>query len=183
MRASESSSSSLSRSRQLKTLLEKPCMVHLLKTTRPKLPPRRTKSKHYFSPYVRPNCLGKPHPGTVSYTYPIIQISFLLEQSQPSQIFILPSGVREHGAERADRKCIAQAVVSRDDTAAVAVAEDAMTSTHALQNKTIGFQRSDELTGRQAARRTRQTLTTTAGSGNSIVPWFTGICSPASMRS
>src|SRR5260221_13208004 len=36
-------------------------MVHLLKTTRPKLPPRRTKSKHYFSPYVRPlECGGSP---------------------------------------------------------------------------------------------------------------------------
>jgi len=35
MRALESSSSSLSRSRQLRTLLEKPCMVHLLKTARP----------------------------------------------------------------------------------------------------------------------------------------------------
>src|SRR4029077_13433826 len=57
MRASESSSSSLSRSRQLRTLLEKPRMAHLLKTARPKLPPRRTKSKHYFSPYIRP---GRP---------------------------------------------------------------------------------------------------------------------------
>jgi hypothetical protein len=28
-------------------------MEHLLKTTRPKLSPWRTKSKHYFSPYVR----------------------------------------------------------------------------------------------------------------------------------
>src|SRR5260370_8303462 len=34
-----SSSSSLSRSRQFRTLLEKPRMEHLLKTTSPKLPP------------------------------------------------------------------------------------------------------------------------------------------------
>src|SRR5229473_861813 len=54
VRASESSSSSLSRSRQLRTLLEKPRMVHLLKTTRSKIASWRTKSKHYFSPYVRP---------------------------------------------------------------------------------------------------------------------------------
>src|SRR5438552_7544274 len=62
MRASERSSSSLSRSRQLRTLLEKPCMVHLLKTARPKVPLWRTKSKHYFSPYVRlfrPACLRR----------------------------------------------------------------------------------------------------------------------------
>ncbi len=52
-----SSSSSLSRSRQLKALLEKPLMVHLLKTARSKLPRWRTKSKHYFSPYVRPTAL------------------------------------------------------------------------------------------------------------------------------
>jgi hypothetical protein len=53
MRASESSSSSLSRSRQLRTLLEKPLTVHLLKTTRSKVASWRTKSKYYFSPYIR----------------------------------------------------------------------------------------------------------------------------------
>src|SRR6266852_9867699 len=54
VRASESSSSSLSRSKQLRTPFEKPRMEHLLKTTRSNVPLWRTKSKHYFSPYVRP---------------------------------------------------------------------------------------------------------------------------------
>ncbi len=53
LRASVSSSSSLSRSRQLRTSFESPRTKHLLKTTNSKLPPWRTKSKHYFSPYVR----------------------------------------------------------------------------------------------------------------------------------
>src|SRR6266850_2402080 len=55
LRASVSSSSSLARSRQLRTPFESPRTKHLLKTTNSKLPPRRTKSKHYFSPYVRLN--------------------------------------------------------------------------------------------------------------------------------
>ena len=54
LRASVSSSSSLSRSKQLRTPFESPRTKHLLKTTNSKLPPWRTKSKHYFSPYVRP---------------------------------------------------------------------------------------------------------------------------------
>src|SRR5882672_7964764 len=54
LRASVSSSSSLSRSRQLRTPFESPRIEHLLKTTNSKLSPWRTKSKHYFSPYVRP---------------------------------------------------------------------------------------------------------------------------------
>jgi plasmid stabilization system protein ParE len=33
-------------------------MAHLLKTARRNLPFRRTKSKHYYSPYVRPRSLG-----------------------------------------------------------------------------------------------------------------------------
>ena len=41
-------SASLSRSRQLRTLLEKPRMEQLLKTARRKVPPWRTKSKYYF---------------------------------------------------------------------------------------------------------------------------------------
>src|SRR5207249_2175563 len=60
MRASESSSSSLSRSRQLRTLLEKPRMERLLKTTRPKLPPWRTRSKHYLFALCSP--LGRRSP-------------------------------------------------------------------------------------------------------------------------
>jgi hypothetical protein len=41
-------------------------MVHLLKTTRPKLPSWRTKSKHYFSPLFRPaggtqSLIADPH--------------------------------------------------------------------------------------------------------------------------
>ena len=68
MRASESSSSSLSRSRHLRTLLEKLRMVHLLKTTRPKLSPWRRKSKSYYSPFVRLSrgtCLRRPQLATI----------------------------------------------------------------------------------------------------------------------
>src|SRR5947207_15989905 len=39
-------------------------MVHLLKTARSKVPSRRTKSKHYFSPYIRP-CRISPSRGVV----------------------------------------------------------------------------------------------------------------------
>ena len=48
LRASESSSSSLSRSRQLRTPFESSRIGHLLKTTNSKLPLWRTKSKQYF---------------------------------------------------------------------------------------------------------------------------------------
>src|SRR6266478_1308466 len=53
LRASVSSSSSLSRSRQLKTPFESPRMEHLLKTNEEQSTIWRTKSKRYFSPYVR----------------------------------------------------------------------------------------------------------------------------------
>src|SRR5881398_2463910 len=62
MRASERSSSSLSRSRQLRTLLEKPCMVHLLKTARPNYHYGEQKANIIYSPYVRlfrPACLRR----------------------------------------------------------------------------------------------------------------------------
>src|SRR6266478_4520468 len=53
LRASVSSSSSLSRSKQLRTPFESPRMEHLLKTNEEQSTIWRTKSKHYFSPYVR----------------------------------------------------------------------------------------------------------------------------------
>src|SRR5204862_3844578 len=62
---SGNASASLSRSRQLRTLFEKPRMVHLLKTARSKVPSRRTKSKQYFSPYIRPRWVYPPSRGVV----------------------------------------------------------------------------------------------------------------------
>src|SRR6266403_2205177 len=48
LRASENSSSSLSRSRQLRTPFESPRTKHLLKTNEEQSTIWRTKSKHYF---------------------------------------------------------------------------------------------------------------------------------------
>jgi hypothetical protein len=52
-RASMNSLSSLACSGQLIARLEAEYITHLLKTAKGKLPSRRTKSKHYFSPYLR----------------------------------------------------------------------------------------------------------------------------------
>ena len=60
MRALESSSSSLSRSRQLRTLLEKPCMVHLLKTARPNYHYGEQKANIIFRLMFALTCLVAP---------------------------------------------------------------------------------------------------------------------------
>ena len=132
LRASVSSSSSLSRSRQLRTPFESPRTKHLLKTTKSNLPYGEQKANTIFR-LMFAHIPGLASPGRVSYTCPKTQTSLLLEQSQPPQVFILPARVRDHSPERADRKCVAQAVVGHDDATAVGMAEDAMTSTHACR--------------------------------------------------
>jgi hypothetical protein len=52
-RASMNSLSSLACSAHLIASLAAEHISHLLKTAKGKLPSRRTKSKHYFSPYIR----------------------------------------------------------------------------------------------------------------------------------
>src|SRR5258708_38289023 len=91
---------------------------------------------------------AKPHPGRVSYSRPRIQASILFEQSQPPQIFVQPASVLDHGTKRADRKRVAQTVVGHDDSAAVGVAVDSMTSTHAPKGQPLGLPPSGQLTSR-----------------------------------
>ena len=119
----------------------------LLKTPESKVARRRRKSKYYLDVEYR-----------------------LFEQPKTTQIVIAPSSIGEHSPQRAYRKCIAQSMICHHNAPAVGAAVDAMTSAHTLKGEAIGLQGANELTSRDTARSTGHTLTTTAGSGNSMVP-------------
>src|SRR6266478_3390734 len=156
MRASESCSSSLSCSRQLRTLFRKPRMEHLLKTTRSKVPSWRTKSKHYFFAFSSLMNLA-------------LERNQLIDKLKSQQIAIPPACVRDH-RPCAKWKCVVQSVISHHDATPVGVPVNAMTTTYSLKRESVAFQSPDEAASRQAAWDTRQTLTRTAGSASSMVP-------------
>jgi hypothetical protein len=68
------------------------------------------------------------------------------------QIFVTPTGIRDHGAHSADWETVIQGVISDNDAASVRASVDAMASPHALERETIGFQGSHKLASRNAVR-------------------------------
>jgi hypothetical protein len=157
-RASMNSLSSLACSAHLIASLVAEHIPHLLKTARDKLPSWRTKSKHYFSPYLR---LCRPLQN---------RRIRLLGESETTQILALPTRVFNHGAQRTDGKCLTQGIKRNDDPTPVGVPANAMTTSNSLKCEPVCFQCPDETARLQTTRRSRHTLTTTAGSGSSMVP-------------
>src|SRR5579862_3816389 len=64
----------------------------------------------------------------------------LFQQPQPHQILILPTGVRDHGAQCANRKGIVQGMISNHDATAISMFINAMAPADSLQRKSISFQ-------------------------------------------
>src|SRR5438552_2539363 len=94
----------------------------------------------------------------------------LRSEAKPFQIFIIPVGVVDNRPESADREGIVQRMIGDNDPASIGMFENAVAAAHALENEAIGFECVDQIARQESARRAGHTFTTTAGSGNSIVP-------------
>ena len=72
---------------------------------------------------------------------------FLIQKPQPPEVFVGPADVLNHAHQCFDGERVAQLVIRYDDTAAVRMAENSMTTTCAYMLESFTLQCLDENTG------------------------------------
>jgi hypothetical protein len=95
---------------------------------------------------------------------------FLVREIKALQVSILPTGIGNHGSERAYGESIARRMVRNNNATSVGVTINAVTTANPLEDEPVSFQGTDKAPRLKATWDSLHTLTTTAGSGSSIVP-------------